>query len=48
MNINNWFKIYCNFAAQVDLAYLRNCIGKGLRAACKADLFWKALDPKYQ
>ena len=38
-----WFKSYWDFAELVDLACWRSCIGKGLRAACKAGLFRFAL-----
>ena len=35
------FKSYEHFTEQVDFAYWRSCIGKGLRAACVAVLFIK-------
>ena len=40
-NLHDWLKSYGDFAAWVDYAYWWSCIGKVLRAACKAIFFLK-------
>ena len=36
--LHHWFKSYGNFAKQVDFVYWWSCIGKSLRADCKAGI----------